>query len=179
MNSEDTEAATLIRLLSVPGILALALLGIVVLATSRLLGADTIVREMITEVIAGFGNAILILAVFGLFFRSGLERLIRRAPGGDTIAESAEHLRELLGDFDQRGLDVEPIQLRHQTNDTPSEHCLRRPRRAGNQPRLKHNQVGDEQRVLRQPHPKRACRPATHRSQERVPGRGVPLRKLQ
>jgi hypothetical protein len=86
MNSEDTEAATLIRLLSVPGILALALLGIVVLATSRLLGADTIVREMITEVIAGFGNAILILAVFGLFFRSGLERLIRRAPGGDTIA---------------------------------------------------------------------------------------------
>jgi predicted SpoU family rRNA methylase len=110
MNSEDTEAATLIRLLSVPGILALALLGIVVLATSRLLGADTIVREMITEVIAGFGNAILILAVFGLFFRSGLERLIRRAPGGDTIAESAEHLRELLGDFDQRGLDVDVSQ---------------------------------------------------------------------
>ena len=110
MNSEDTEAATLIRLLSVPGILALALLGIVVLATSRLLGADTVVREMITEVIAGFGNAILILAVFGLFFRSGLERLIRRAPGGDTIAESAEHLRELLGDFDQRGLDVEVSQ---------------------------------------------------------------------
>jgi hypothetical protein len=110
MNSEDTEAATLIRLLSVPGILALALLGIVVLATSRLLGADTIVREMITEVIAGFGNAILILAVFGLFFRSGLERLIRRAPGGDTIAESAEHLRELLGDFDQRGRDAEVSQ---------------------------------------------------------------------
>jgi predicted SpoU family rRNA methylase len=110
MNSEDTEAATLIRLLSVPGILALVLLGIVVLATSRLLGADTIVREMITEVIAGFGNAILILAVFGLFFRSGLERLIRRAPGGDTIAESAEHLRELLGEFDQRGLDVEVSQ---------------------------------------------------------------------
>jgi hypothetical protein len=110
MNSEDTEAATLIRLLSVPGILALALLGIVVLATSRLLGADTIVREVITEVIAGFGNAILILAVFGLFFRSGLERLIRRAPGGDTIAESAEHLRELLGDFDQRGLDVDVSQ---------------------------------------------------------------------
>jgi hypothetical protein len=110
MNSEDTEAATLIRLLSVPGILALVLLGIVVLATSRLLGADTIVREMITEVIAGFGNAILILAVFGLFFRSGLERLIRRAPGGDTIAESAEHLRELLGDFDQRGRDVDVSQ---------------------------------------------------------------------
>jgi hypothetical protein len=110
MSSEDTDAPTLLRLLSVPGILALALLGLVVLAASQLLGADTIVREMITEVIAGFGNAILILAVFGLFFRSGLERLIRRAPGGDTVAESAEHLRELLGDFDQRGRDLEDSQ---------------------------------------------------------------------
>src|SRR5215207_8407027 len=110
MNSEGTEAPTLIRLLSVPGLVALALLGIMVLAASRIVGADTIVREIVTEVIASFGNAILILAVFGLFFRSGLERLIRRAPGGDTIAESAEHLRELLGDFDQRGLDVEVSQ---------------------------------------------------------------------
>jgi hypothetical protein len=99
MNSEGTEAPTLIRLLSVPGILALALLGIAVLAASRLLGADTIVREVVTEVIAGFGNAILILAVFGLFFRSGLERLLRRAPGGDTVVESAERLREILDSF--------------------------------------------------------------------------------
>src|SRR5829696_8921225 len=67
MNSEGTEAPTLIRLLSVPGILALALLGIAVLAASRLLGADTIVREVVTEVIAGFGNAILILAVLACF----------------------------------------------------------------------------------------------------------------
>jgi hypothetical protein len=107
MNSEGTEAPTLIRLLSVPGILALALLGIAVLAASRLLGADTIVREVVPEVIAGFGNAILILAVFGLFFRSGLERLLRRAPGGDTVVESAEHLREILDTFDQRGREVE------------------------------------------------------------------------
>jgi hypothetical protein len=107
MNSEGTEAPTLIRLLSVPGILALALLGIAVLAASRLLGADTIVREVVTEVIAGFGNAILILAVFGLFFRSGLERLLRRAPGGDTVVESAERLREILDSFDQRGREVE------------------------------------------------------------------------
>jgi hypothetical protein len=107
MNSEGTEAPTLIRLLSVPGILALTLLGIAVLAASRLLGADTIVREVVTEVIASFGNAILILAVFGLFFRSGLERLLRRAPGGDTVAEAAEHLREILDSFDQRGREIE------------------------------------------------------------------------
>jgi hypothetical protein len=104
MNSEGTDAPILIRLLSVPGILALALLGIAVLAASRLLGADTVLREVVTEVIAGFGNAILILAVFGLFFRSGLERLLRRAPGGDTLVESAESLREIL---DQRGREVE------------------------------------------------------------------------
>jgi hypothetical protein len=107
MNSEGTDAPILIRLLSVPGILALALLGIAVLAASRLLGADTIVREVVTEVIAGFGNAILILAVFGLFFRSGLERLLRRAPGGDTLVESAESLREILESFDQRGSEME------------------------------------------------------------------------
>jgi hypothetical protein len=107
MNNEGTDAPILIRLLSVPGILALALLGIAVLAASRLLGADTVLREVVTEVIAGFGNAILILAVFGLFFRSGLERLLRRAPGGDTLVESAEHLREILDTFDQRGREVE------------------------------------------------------------------------
>ena len=107
MNSEGTDAPILIRLLSVPGILALALLGIAVLAASRLLGADTVLREVVTEVIAGFGNAILILAVFGLFFRSGLERLLRRAPGGDTLVESAESLREILESLDQRGREVE------------------------------------------------------------------------
>jgi hypothetical protein len=107
MSSEDTDAPTLLRLLSIPGILALALLGLVVLAASRLLGADTIAREVLTEVIASFGNAILILAVFGLFFRSGLERLLRRAPGGDTVVASAESLREILESFDQRGSEVE------------------------------------------------------------------------
>jgi hypothetical protein len=103
MSSEDTDAPTLLRLLSVPGILALAVLGLVVLAASQLLGADTIAREVLTEVIASFGNAILILAVFGLFFRSGLERLLRRAPGGDTVVESAERLSEILETFDERG----------------------------------------------------------------------------
>ena len=107
MNSEGSDTPTLIKLLSVPGILALALLGIVVVAASRVLGADTIAREVLTEVIASFGNAILILAVFGLFFRSGLERLLRRAPGGDTVVTSAESLREILESFDQRGSEVE------------------------------------------------------------------------
>ena len=42
------------------------------------------------------------LALFGLFFRTGLQRLLRRAPGGDALAQSAEHLREILGGLDQR-----------------------------------------------------------------------------
>jgi hypothetical protein len=110
MSGDGTEAPTLIRLFSAPGLVALALLGITVLAASRIVGADTIVREVLTEVVAGFGNAILVLAVFGLFFRTGLERLLRRAPGGDTVAESAEHLRELMGDLNQGSRDVEGSQ---------------------------------------------------------------------
>jgi hypothetical protein len=102
MTSEGVETPTLSRLLSAPGIATLATLGIVILAVSRLFGAETVLREVITEVIAGFGNAILVLAMFGLFFRTGLERLIRRAPGGDTFAESVEHLRDILEGLNQR-----------------------------------------------------------------------------
>ncbi len=88
MTSEGVETPTLSRLLSVPGIAVLVVLGIAILATSRLFGADTILREVVTEVIAGIGNAILVLAMFGLFFRTGLERLLRRAPGGDAFADA-------------------------------------------------------------------------------------------
>jgi hypothetical protein len=102
MTSEGVETPTLPRLLSVPGLAILVVLGISTLAASRLFGADTILREVVTEVIAGVGNAILVLAMFGLFFRTGLERLLRRAPGGDALAESAEHLREILGSLDQQ-----------------------------------------------------------------------------
>lgn len=105
--SADNNKAPLTKLLSAPGLVALAFLGIMVLAASPIVGADTIVREVVTEVIAGFGNAILVLALFGLFFKTGLERLLRMAPGGNTVAESAEHLRELLGDVDEGGRDVE------------------------------------------------------------------------
>ena len=107
MTSEGVETPTLSRILSVPGIAVLVVLGIAILAASRLFGADTILREVVTEVIAGIGNAILVLAMFGLFFRTGLERLLRRAPGGDALAESAESLREILGSLDQRNYDIE------------------------------------------------------------------------
>jgi hypothetical protein len=106
MNSEGTEAPTVIKLLSVPRMLTLVIFGIAVLAASRLLGADTIIREVVTEAKVGFDNAILILVVFGLLFRRGLERLLRRAPGGDTVVESAEHLWEILESLDQRGGEV-------------------------------------------------------------------------
>jgi hypothetical protein len=101
MPSEDPEISTISKLVSIPGIAALAVFGIALLALSRAFGAENILREVVTEVIAGFGNAILILAIFGLFFRSGLEGMLRRAPGGDTFAESAERLREILQDLDQ------------------------------------------------------------------------------
>jgi hypothetical protein len=101
MTSDDSESPVVSKLVSAQGIAALAILGIVILALSRLFGAETILREVVTEVVAGFGNAILILAIFGLFFRSGLERLLRRAPGGDTFAESAETLGKILQDLDQ------------------------------------------------------------------------------
>jgi hypothetical protein len=101
MPSEDPETSAISKLVSVPGIAALAIFGIVLLALSRAFGAENILREMVTEVVAGFGNAILILAIFGLFFRSGLEGVLRRAPGGDTLADSAQRLREILQDMDQ------------------------------------------------------------------------------
>jgi hypothetical protein len=107
MTSEGMQTPSLSRLLSAPGIAALAVLGLIVLAASRLLGADTILKEVVTEVVAGFGNAILILALFSLFFRTGIEHLLRRAPGGDTLAGSVEHLQEMLHNMDQRDQDTQ------------------------------------------------------------------------
>jgi hypothetical protein len=101
MTSDDSESPAVLKLVSAPGIAALAILGIAILALSRLFGAETILREVVTEVVAGFGNAILILAIFGLFFRSGLEQVLRRAPGGDSFAESAKRLGKILQDLDQ------------------------------------------------------------------------------
>jgi hypothetical protein len=58
-------------------------------------------------VVAGFGNAILALALFSLFFRTGFEHLLRGAPGGVAFTESVEHLREMLHNMDQRDQDTQ------------------------------------------------------------------------
>jgi hypothetical protein len=102
MPTEDPESPTLPRFLSVPGLLAVAIFGISVIVAARLFGPENILREVVTELLASLGSTILLVAIFGFFFRSGLQRLLRWAPGGETLGESAEHLRELLRDFDRR-----------------------------------------------------------------------------
>src|SRR5215213_2108329 len=89
------------KLLSVPGLMAIAIFGISVIVVSRLFGSENLLREIVTELLASFGSTILLIAIFGFFFRTGLQRLLHRAPGGKTFEESAERLRELLQDFDE------------------------------------------------------------------------------
>jgi hypothetical protein len=96
MTDTDTDDPGFSKLVSGPGIAAVAILGVAVLAASRLLGSETIIKEVVTEVIAGFGNAILILAVFELFFRAGIERLVRKATGSDAHEQSTKRVRETL-----------------------------------------------------------------------------------
>ena len=103
MTTQNPRSPNLPKLLSVPGLVAIALFGISVIVVSRLFGPETILREIVTEVLASFGSTILLLAIFGLFFRTGLERLFRGAPGGEAFAESADRLGELLQDLDQQG----------------------------------------------------------------------------
>jgi hypothetical protein len=102
MPTEDPESPTLPRFLSVPGLTAVAIFGISVIVASRLFGPENILREVVTELLASLGSTILLVAIFGFLFRSGLQRLLRWTPGGETLGESAERLRELLQDFDQR-----------------------------------------------------------------------------
>lgn len=92
------------RLISLPGVTALAVLGLAIVGLSRLFGAGTVLQEVATEMIASFGNAVLLIAVFGLFFRGGLERLLCGAPGGDVYAGFAERVREVLQDLGQQDL---------------------------------------------------------------------------
>ena len=108
MTREDRHSSTLPKLISVPGLAAMALLGVSVIALSRLFSPENILREVLTEVVASLGSTILVLAIFGLFFRSGLERLLRGAPGGETLAESANRLSEVLQDIDQQDQMVGP-----------------------------------------------------------------------
>jgi hypothetical protein len=110
MPAEDPGSPTLPRLLSVPGLMAVAVFGISVIVVSRLFGPENILREIVTELLASFGSTILLFAIFGFFFRTGVQRLLRWAPGGETFEESAERLRELLQDFDVRGRESEGSQ---------------------------------------------------------------------
>jgi hypothetical protein len=100
MSTENPGSATLPRLLSVPGLLGLGAFGVLVVVVSRVFGPENVLREVVTELLASFGSTILLVAVFGLLFRSGLQRLLRGAPGGETLAQSTERLNELLQGFD-------------------------------------------------------------------------------
>jgi hypothetical protein len=102
MTTENPGSQDLPKLLSVPGLMSVAVFGVLVVVVSRLFGPENILREVVTELLASFGSTILVLAIFGLLFRSGVQRLLRGAPGGETFARSAERLGELLQEWDQR-----------------------------------------------------------------------------
>ena len=65
MPTEDPDSPNLPRLLSVPGLMAVAIFGILVIVVSRLFGPENILREIVTELLASFGSTILLLAIFG------------------------------------------------------------------------------------------------------------------
>ena len=107
MTTENPGSQALPKLLSVPGLVSVAVFGVLVVVVSRLFGPENILKELVTELLASLGSTILVLAIFGLLFRSGLERLLRGAPGGETFARSAERLGELLQEFDRREEEAE------------------------------------------------------------------------
>ena len=102
MSLDNSGSSTLPRLLSVPGLVSIAVFGALVVVVARIFGPENILREVLVELLASFGSTILVLAIFGLLFRSGLQRLLRSAPGGETFSRSAERLGELLQEWDQR-----------------------------------------------------------------------------
>ena len=102
MSLDNSGSSTLPRLLSVPGLVSIAVFGVLVVVVARIFGPENILREVMVELLASFGSTILVLAIFGLIFRSGLQRLLRSAPGGETFSRSAERLGELLQEWDQR-----------------------------------------------------------------------------
>jgi len=102
MSLDNSGSSTLPRLLSVPGLVSVAVFGVLVVVVSRLFGPENVLKDVVTELLASLGSTILLLAIFGLVFRSGLQRLLRAAPGGETFARSTERLSELLQDLDQK-----------------------------------------------------------------------------
>jgi hypothetical protein len=103
---EEPESSALQKLISVPGLVVMGVLGVAVTALGRLFGPEHLLREVLTEVVASFGSTMLVLAVFGLLFKSGLERLLRGAPGGEALAQAAERHKDVLQDVGDRGLDT-------------------------------------------------------------------------
>ena len=93
---EEPERSALTKLISIPGLVAVAIMGAVVAAMARLFGPGNVLKEVATELVADFGSTVLVLAVFGLVFRTGLERLLRGTSGGETLARSVERLESLL-----------------------------------------------------------------------------------
>jgi hypothetical protein len=62
-----TEDPDFPKLLSVPGLMAIAIFGLSVIVVSRLFGPENILREIVTELLASFGSTILLFAIFGFF----------------------------------------------------------------------------------------------------------------
>jgi hypothetical protein len=86
----------LTKLISVPGLVAVAIMGVAIAAMARIFGPGNVLQEIATELVASFGSTILVLAVFGLLFRTGLDRLLHGAPGGEALARSVERLGDVL-----------------------------------------------------------------------------------
>jgi hypothetical protein len=101
---EEPESSVLPKLVSVPVLVVVAVLGFAVIVLARLFGPQNVLREVVTEVVASFGSTILVLAIFGLLFRTGLERLLRGAPGGEAFMESAERLKDIVQDLGEQDL---------------------------------------------------------------------------
>ena len=99
---EESESSTLLKLVSVPGLVALIVLSVALTVLARLFGTENVLREVLTELVASIGSTILVLATFGLLFRTGLERLLRGAPGGETLAQSAELIKDIVQDLQTR-----------------------------------------------------------------------------
>ena len=60
MTREDSEEQILPKLVSVPGLLVMAVFGVAVIALSRLFGPANFLRVVLTEVVASFGSTILV-----------------------------------------------------------------------------------------------------------------------
>ena len=108
---EEPERPALTKLISVPGLVAVAIMGAVVAAMARLFGPGNVLKEVATELVAGFGSTVLVLAVFGLVFRTGLERLLRGTLGGETLARSVERLENLLQGANAQDLEAQEPRL--------------------------------------------------------------------